>query len=298
VPSGTGAPLQDAWRFVDLSSPILLRAGVLYEVGGQNVADDGMTDSGFGNYAIVDLNATFTEDSARYGGTWPGMPSNDGGQDPLRWAPGNAEFTPLTDPLVDVTADSANRIIGSLANTHYDTPFATTNSGPQKTLVQTTNATLLAALGAALGPGPYTIDSAILTVGDPADSYNPTDATAHVVLVPWDPTDVTWNEADADLDIGWGTPGLLAGTDYDATVAANGVVQGTTTVFDLTAVVQGWLDGSIPNYGLLFPTTTSGGSPETLPSYVVWTIQASIPEPASAVLLGLAGLLALRRRRG
>jgi hypothetical protein len=70
----------------------------------------------------------------------------------------------------------------------------------------------------------------------------------------------------------------------------------------LAGLVQNWVDGTVPNYGIMFEhsgdsgnvrfysdDTTTGMKPQLTVDY--------IPEPATLSLLGIGGLWALIRRR-
>ena len=79
------------------------------------------------------------------------------------------------------------------------------------------------------------------------------------MLQDWDEDQATYN--DRLTGTAWTTPGMAAGTDYEAisyprryTPATN-----TWTQFDITAAAQAWADGT-PNYGVVIRTTTSDGA--------------------------------------
>jgi len=195
---------------------------------------------------------------------------------------GEVNATPVT-----VTPDDVNRLVGGVkANTHYSTLFSTHVSGPQKTLVKTTNATFNAALAAtlgALGTGEqYQINSAILSVGNSGDEYAPGGGAkgAYVVLTPYDNTTVTWNSFGG---------GGVAGTNYNATSSATGIINGAndTTTWVLTTVVRNFLNGTIQNEGLFFadPSGSSGVMDSTDKTTVVWNLDAQrIGAPIASVV--------------
>ena len=92
-----------------------------------------------------------------------------------------------------------------------------------------------------------------------------------------------------------------------STVTLPDAATGVFYSFDIQPLLQGWMDGSIPNYGMTFrriddpnPVAffVSGGdlAGERMPN-VVFTISA-VPEPGSVLMLlaGLATLAAIRRR--
>jgi len=91
--------------------------------------------------------------------------------------------------------------------------------------------------------------------------------------------------------------GGVAGLNFDAIAEATGLVAGPMTSFDLTDIVQRWVDGE-PNLGLYFPML-SGVDMETAAANVLFEIHATrvaTPEPSTLALwsiLGLAGLVAI-----
>jgi len=185
---------------------------------------------------------------------------------------------------VTITHDnfSVNRI--SAASPDISSSYLFSTHPGQKTLLETTTATFIAALEASeLRRGPYEITSATFTVGDPGDDYVTNgDAGAHVVKVTWDSSDPTWNDADADLNVTWDAPGLTAGVDYETIEADTGIPHAdsekrNTLWSGLASTVQAWLDGTVDNNGLVFPDSDDAS---TLASYtldldtVFWTIKA------------------------
>ena len=111
--------------------------------------------------------------------------------------------------------------------------------------------------------------------------------------------------------------GTAGGTFYEddpaeATSAAHGSCATTSSCsppvqidWDVTAIVQAWVDGAT-NFGfVLVPETTNGGmligtdstlNPTLRPILSV-TFDTVVPEPSAVILLGAAALLGLRSRR-
>jgi len=75
--------------------------------------------------------------------------------------------------------------------------------------------------------------------------------TAHTVMAPWDQYGVLWNNRNNDTL--WGAPG----GDYLTTIVSYTAVSHKNAWFTLniTDVVKGWRNGSIPNYGLILTGT-------------------------------------------
>ena len=113
-------------------------------------------------------------------------------------------------------------------------------------------------------PSTYALDSATLTLtehwtGD-AHQYR-----VHVMRVtePWSEAQATWN--NRLTGVAWSTPG--GGTLVDTGLYTEFICQSgyEPVTFDLTALVNGWLKGTYPNYGLLLMPEVlalGGGGPE------------------------------------
>ena len=215
--------------------------------------------------------------------------------------------------IVTLSSDHLDVMIGPGAgpsfpdSTSEDVNFSTHGFGPQETLVLLSNPSLLAALQTALGPDQgrgYKINSATLTVGSRADDYAPSagTVTGHLVLQSYNPAQVTWNSRSTGTP--WTTPGMLAGTDYasaNATTATPtpGHISTERDFSGLAPVLQGWLNNTIPDFGLVFVNDdyphAASTSDFTAYQNVVWTLDASIvPEPSTVMLIGLGGLLLFR----
>jgi hypothetical protein len=210
--------------------------------------------------------------------------------------------------LVTLSPDDVAVLVGGFGledSNQLSTNFSTHGAGTQRTVVGTSNASLIAALQGALGPsGSYQILSAKLTVGSDADDYAPgVTVTGHVLQVSYFPNQVTWNSRSTGTL--WAAPGAQSGTDYASVAAttATPTAGHTSTERDfagLESVVQNWIDSATPNNGLIFltPSVETLNNDFTAYTNVVWTIDAIVPEPTSMALfaLGTLGLLRVRRR--
>ncbi len=78
--------------------------------------------------------------------------------------------------------------------------------------------------------------------------------TAHRITRDWDEGEVTWNLREAGTN--WDT----AGGDFDAAIYSTtevGPTSGVRYEWDLTGLVQGWVDGTFANQGVALATTMS-----------------------------------------
>lgn len=153
-------------------------------------------------------------------------------------------------------------------------------------------------------PGGSVVTSAKLQLYS-SNNYNatgPVNATAHALLRNWDAADVNWQQYDAGQT--WTTDGALGvGTDYEAATSGtiSFVADAGYTDMDITTQYQQWFSGAEANYGLVIrPDAGNAGILYVGDAYgganPVLVVNYTVPEPASLSLLGLGGLLALRRR--
>lgn len=148
-------------------------------------------------------------------------------------------------------------------------------------------------------PAGCTIDSAVLTLYSESYASNPAcwPSTLYPITSAWDEATVTYNTRPTRE-----TSGIALGP-YNV---FPGGLPGYFT-YDLTSIAQGWLEGTVANYGLMTTDThyaTSGRyvarlySSETLTDYaprldLTYTdTEVYAPEPSS-MALALAGLLPL-----
>lgn len=106
---------------------------------------------------------------------------------------------------------------------------------------------------------PAQVDRAILVVWAETQT-NPQGMTlkAYPVTTAWDAASANWIEAAAGMP--WTLPGASAAPDDYLTepMATASLAVGRWTVLDVTDVVKQWLDGSLPNNGLLLTGESPG----------------------------------------
>ena len=79
--------------------------------------------------------------------------------------------------------------------------------------------------------------------------------TAHRITQPWVESEVSWNKRDNGSN--WSSPG----GDFDETVLDTTLVGPASDMryeWDLTELVQAWVNGELPNHGVLLRTEASG----------------------------------------
>lgn len=89
-------------------------------------------------------------------------------------------------------------------------------------------------------------------------SYTGVDVGVYRITAPWLEDQATWNIAST------GNPWSSAGGDYQSgavtVVNPGSVTDGSLVVFDVTSLVQSWVDGSVSNYGFLLKLTDEAAS--------------------------------------
>lgn len=127
--------------------------------------------------------------------------------------------------------------------------------------------------------------------------------TAHRVKLANTMSQVTWDERQTG--VAWATSGVLDTTDVDLTPAAttSAIAINTWMQFtgvDFAALVQGWINGTFPNYGMLITRNTETGdltandfvsseaSDLTLRPYLVVDYTVNTVEPAATTYSGFA----------
>ena len=104
--------------------------------------------------------------------------------------------------------------------------------------------------------GPVLVSSAVISILN-ADAMGSTrSAEVRELLNPFVASEVTWNNRNASTN--WNVAGVLGGTDVGASVVATGTMPTTSSTrftlsgAGLNALVQGWMDGSVANNGIIW----------------------------------------------
>jgi len=146
-------------------------------------------------------------------------------------------------------------------------------------------------------PAGQVLDEALLVVtyafdftGFGETSMEPGIANCHEVLAPWDQTTLTWSNRPA-IDLPIDT--ITEIVDFGALIC------------DVTPIVQGWLDGTIPNHGLAVTSPTArvlgmhsfeaDVDRSLMPNLFLVTVHG--PGTASGLVSGVALLAPLSKRR-
>lgn len=96
-----------------------------------------------------------------------------------------------------------------------------------------------------------------------------TDWRIHAMLVDWVDTQATWEIRKTGVS--WGAAGMKAGVDYRTVPIWQGNISITANVrytFDLTSIVQEWIDGTLTNNGICMYFGTVDGLNVVTPSSV------------------------------
>lgn len=122
----------------------------------------------------------------------------------------------------------------------------------------------------------------------------------------WDPATATFSTRDGTNAWSqvWATNANQNIGSLVGSITADGPLNAGSGGYDITSILQGWIDGTQPNYGFVLGYT---GADYTdifaLSEYSVAALRPtlvleywSVPEPGVAALLGLAGAGLLRRR--
>ncbi len=208
--------------------------------------------------------------------------------------------------LITISPDAVNRLIDypyfDLRNQNFNDYFSTyqATENNQRTLLFTSGNTFHNALINALGAG-YVINEVTLTVGSSTfdeGGFGPYASQgakgAYKVLTAYNTDTVSWNSFNN---------GGVAGTNYETTATATGVISGDTTVWTFSpTLINDWINSPTSNLGLFFPDygTWEDNKDTTRKENVVWTVNATaaVPEPCTLALVGIgAGVCGLFKRR-
>ncbi|HKZ48814.1 MAG TPA: DNRLRE domain-containing protein [Thermoplasmata archaeon] len=105
-------------------------------------------------------------------------------------------------------------------------------------------------------PASVVIDDAVLSLDQSAGFGNPVTARVYAVSAPWDEAQVTWTDRLT------ATPWGVAGGDYNPHRIDAPVIDNTLgwKTWNVTALVDVWYRGLLPNYGLIFDPPNPGAN--------------------------------------
>jgi len=160
---------------------------------------------------------------------------------------------------VNVTLQDGLNGYAGTTDTWLNSDYPTTNFGNdiQDHLQYTTQDRQLHRFDVSSIPSSATVNSATIyfyvysvTGGTPA-------VGCYRVLTHWDELQATYNNRLTGT--AWGSAGMLSGTDYVATAIGTFTVSAAGWVsYDVTSTVQGWVNGSYANEGVMYRETSTG----------------------------------------
>ena len=148
---------------------------------------------------------------------------------------------------------------GGLDTQNYATDIlsvytATNNANLQRTLIQFDLSGIVLAGNERVGSAILTLVASTAYGGNPGQPME-----VYRVLAPWNERTLTWLQRDANIP--WGTPGsdfLGEGGEAYAT-STNAPATGQQVSWDVTRLVDEWVEQATPNYGLLLRSYNGNG---------------------------------------
>lgn len=145
-------------------------------------------------------------------------------------------------------APESKTLGGTIADTYLNTPFppGVVNNGSKTLYLVQGQSQALLQFPLTDIPADSLVSGATLTMVQNGVSAVQRPVSVHRVTAQWDAPAATWTAARAGT--AWASPG----GDYAATpVAQTSVGSATSYAWDITTLVDGWINGNLPNYGLL-----------------------------------------------
>ena len=148
---------------------------------------------------------------------------------------------------------------GSLDKQNYATDIlsvytSTSNANLQRTLMQFDLSGILLAGNERVGSAVLTLVASTTYGGNPAQPME-----VYRVLAPWNEQTVTWLQRAANIS--WGTQGgdFLGEGGPAYAVSTNAPTTGQQVGWDVTLLVEEWVEQAAPNYGLLLRSYNGNG---------------------------------------
>ncbi len=197
-------------------------------------------------------------------------------------------FTKLASANAMIKYINAESNFTSAAHTYF-LPQGPSNGVPSGIVLNQFNLEVFQGMEAT-GPGQFEVFYGWVDPNFGAITFTP-----YLLLAPWNETSVTWNNFVGVDETNY--PALL-GQGFGSGVAVD---LGSTQWTIDQSVIQGWLDGTITNYGIALVSDANNANaliftrktPDKAPRLTV----DILPEPAGVLAALLAGALLLRRRR-
>jgi len=174
---------------------------------------------------------------------------------------------------ISLVGGSLSQILYPAGDTYLNEAYETTNYGNAATIqLRNTGAgsdchSLMKFDLSALA-GAATINMASLSLKS-GSTRLVTDWRIHAMLVDWVDLEATWNIRKTGVN--WGAAGMQAGVDYRTVPNWQGNISITANVrytFDLTSLVQEWINGTLTNNGICMYFGTVDGLNVVTPSSV------------------------------
>jgi predicted CxxxxCH...CXXCH cytochrome family protein len=206
-------------------------ATAAYDVAGStpsaavNFVDNGLTNGTSYYYAVYSRDSTGNW-NASLDNTAPGVNANMG-------VPGPILLVPVAD--TDIRSNAASTNYGTATTMRVQGDYT---AGIQRAMLQFDLSTI---------PSATTITSATLSLYKESGAFSRT-LNAHEIIASWVETFATWNNSNAN---------------FNPTVAASangGAANPATVVWDLTSMVQGWINTPANNFGVVIRDSSESGT--------------------------------------
>ena len=169
---------------------------------------------------------------------------------------------PLRSATYTLEPSADARIIslgGTFDNQNYATDIlsvytSTSSANLQRTVMQFDLSGIVLAGNERVGSAVLTLVASTAYGGNPGQPME-----VYRVLAPWNEQTVTWRQRDANIS--WGAPGgdFVGENGQAYATSTNAPMTGQQVSWDVTRLVDEWVEQAIPNYGLLLRSYDGNG---------------------------------------